>query len=362
MLSNFEQVQEIKSTSFDFSKKSTYEELVQDTIRMGLIKKNILECDPKLVKKEIWEARKKHRDKVKERQALLDFFKGVKNGEIDPSVTAPPVKIPVLKNNEEPKGEVHFIDDVPVDYSSTDEFKLSEDPGTRALVSFIERPKIEIENKGRLSRAEVLNPLKKEVKVVGKKRGRPKTITAFLNPKAKTAEEEEEITEKLKNTSLEVWIAMVCRVYKSLESMISALDIDFKRIVFNSARLSERGMTTIKQLEHLAQIRAVKDQYMNLYVLNKMWANLLKTRDERLVFLVVLQRAVKTNKLTSQKLRTAYRIRRNIIKRFKEFCLVKGYDQEWFFEHFCEIPAIRYFAEHHDTEKRIEEIRLNGEV
>lgn len=168
------------------------------------------------------------------------------------------------------------------------------------------------------------------------------------------------VTDRIKDFSLEVWILMACRVFKSIPNLIALLDLDVKRIAFNSPRLSERGVSTIRQLEALTQYAERKEQYLNLYVLNKIFAGLLKSPLEREVFLIVFQRSKDIKQLESQKLRTAYRIRRTMLKRFKEFCLSRGYDKEWFFEHFGNLPPIRYFAEHHGTEKRLEELRLAG--
>ena len=171
------------------------------------------------------------------------------------------------------------------------------------------------------------------------------------------------LSARLKNFSLEIWILMVCRIYKSIPNLIALIDLDVKRIAYNSPRLSERGMSTIKQLESLQKMVDRKEQYLNLYVLNKLFAGMLENEMEREVFLIVFQRSKDMRQLESQKLRTAYRVRRNILKRFKEFCLTKGYDANWFYNHFSGLSPVRYFAEVHDNDKRLEELRLgSGEI
>ena len=154
----------------------------------------------------------------------------------------------------------------------------------------------------------------------------------------------------LKNYSLEEWVVLTCRLFDAMPSMINLMDIDIKRIAYTSPVLSAKGMSTIKQLEILMQSKERKEQYLNIYVLNQMFVGLLKNDEERKVFRYVLQGTTGSiKKRYGDRLRTAYRIRKNIINRCKEYCLSMGYDEDWFYCHFADLPPVHYVVEEEKT-------------
>ena len=160
-----------------------------------------------------------------------------------------------------------------------------------------------------------------------------------LRPATKTQE-------KLKAFTLEEWVVMVCRLFDAMPSLINLMDLDIRRIAYTSPVLTAKGMTTIHQLEMMLESKERKEQYLNIYVLNQDFAELLKNDEERKVFRYVLQGSPgKIKKKNGQKLRTAYRIRRNILNRLKEFCISHGFSQDWFYDHFSCLPPVLYLAE-----------------
>lgn len=164
--------------------------------------------------------------------------------------------------------------------------------------------------------------------------------------------------EKLRNFSVDEWIVLATRVYRAIPNLLKLIDLDVSNIVANSNKLSERGMGTIKQLEELIILKDQKVELLNLYCLNQIFAGLLTTDNEREIFLVCMQRKKHMSQLESQKLRTAYRKRREILKRFREYAIVHGMDRAWFFEHFAFLPVVKYYADRHDLIKKTEELNL----
>lgn len=166
--------------------------------------------------------------------------------------------------------------------------------------------------------------------------------------------------EYLKNYPVDEWILLVTRLYKALTNLLKLIDLEVESIVVNSPRLAERGQSTIKQLEELIQYRDYKIELINVYCLNKIFAGLLENDYEREIFLVVMQRKKQLKQIESQKLRTAYRKRREILKRLREYCIVHGMDRNWFYEHFAWLPIVQYYAENHDYDKRIAELNMTA--
>jgi len=151
---------------------------------------------------------------------------------------------------------------------------------------------------------------------------------------------------KLKAFTLEDWIKVVCRLFDAMPSMINLMDIDIKRIAYTSPVLSAKGMSTLKQLEMLLQSKERKEQYLNIYVLNQMFIERLKNDEERKIFRHVLQAAPGSiKKRYGDKLRKAYRLRKNIINRCKEYCYSMGYDEDWFYGHFAQLPPVLYLIQ-----------------
>ena len=145
----------------------------------------------------------------------------------------------------------------------------------------------------------------------------------------------------LKEMNEEDWIALVCNLFDVMPSLINLEDLDINRVAFTSPVLSAKGMSTCMQLEVLLQAKERKEQYLNIYVLNKMFAKLLKNDDERAVFKYILQgNDESVRKVFGSKLRTAYRLRNKLLLRIKDYCLSKGYDRVWFYDHFAELPPI----------------------
>lgn len=169
--------------------------------------------------------------------------------------------------------------------------------------------------------------------------------------------------EKLKSMSEDEWIMCILRLFKTIPLLISAIDLDVKRIAYNSGRYNAMHVTTITQMETILQLNDKKEMLLNMYVLNKLLAGLCLTYEERMVFLCVMQRSMGSDKITSQKLRTAYRTRRRLLRRFREFLLKRGYDAGWFYDHFSFLPCVHYYILNHKEgeDKRLKELNMDAQ-
>lgn len=163
---------------------------------------------------------------------------------------------------------------------------------------------------------------------------------------------------KLKNFTIDEWIILLVKMYRAVPNLLKLVDLDVDNIIINSARLSDRGMGTIKQLEELISLKDQKIELLNVYALNQIFAGLLESPEDQEIFLAVMQKRKKLSGIESQKLRTAYRRQRNIIKKFREYAIVHGMDRFWFFEHFSVLPIVRYYAKRHNITKKSDELSL----
>ena len=94
-----------------------------------------------------------------------------------------------------------------------------------------------------------------------------------------------EVTKKAKAMTLDEWIILSCMLFRGIPSLVTALDMDIKRIAFNSGRYLQKGCSTVCQLESIIEMKEQKEMLLNIYVLNK---NYLKARK-------VLKNYVKSN-------------------------------------------------------------------
>lgn len=146
----------------------------------------------------------------------------------------------------------------------------------------------------------------------------------------------------LQDMGLEEWVMVVCGLFRAMPTLIKLEDLDVINMAVSGPVLSAKGMTTIEQLEIMLQAKERKEQYLNIYVLNKMFAKLLKNDDEREVFKYLFLRPEKgsARKRFGSKLRNAYRIKSKLLSRFKGMCEEKGYGAVWFYYHFAELPPV----------------------
>lgn len=235
------------------------------------------------------------------------------------------------------------------------------EPEKASFVSSIESQAIERRYPRRINDSEVLH--KANHSIDGEELKKQKElyeVDAKALREARKSIKKKDVLNYLKNYPIDEWILLITRLYKALTNLLKLIDLQVESIVVNSNRLQEKGIGTIQQLEELILYQDYKVELLNAYCLNKMWAGLLEDDYEREIFLVVLQRKKQVRQIESQKLRTAYRKRREIVKRFREFCIIHGLDREWFYEHFAFLPIVQYYAEHHDYDKRIAEMRMNA--
>lgn len=166
--------------------------------------------------------------------------------------------------------------------------------------------------------------------------------------------------QKIKDMSVDEWILCVINLFKSIPPLVTLIDLDVKRIAFNSGRYNVKHCSTISQIETILRLKEQKEMLLNIYVLNKFFAGLTLNYQERMVFLCVMQKSLPAEKITSQKLRTAYRTRRVMLRRFREFCLRRGYTAEWFYNHFAFLPCVKYYVENTKAkeDKHLKELEM----
>ena len=163
----------------------------------------------------------------------------------------------------------------------------------------------------------------------------------------------------LKDYKVEEWVYLCCSLGAGVPSMVAAIDCTINRIAYEKNRYQERNVNLVHLMDTMMELMEHKEMLLNIYVLNKIFAGLVKTKEEQEVFLCVIQKSKPSNTIDGAKLRTAYRTRRNLIRRFREWCLVRGYTSEWFYDHFADVPAVRYACENVDIKKRVAELDVN---
>lgn len=148
--------------------------------------------------------------------------------------------------------------------------------------------------------------------------------------------------QEMKDFDEDTWVVIVCRMAKAIPTLVELTDIEIKKLVYSSPQLSERGFSVVRQMEAILDAEYKKEQYLNILVLNKQFEGLIETKMEEQVFRCVLQRVKTIKAIESQKVRTAYRVKKNLINRLKNYCIKNGWDKNWFFEHFGELPPVKY--------------------
>lgn len=153
------------------------------------------------------------------------------------------------------------------------------------------------------------------------------------------------LTEKLKSLSLARWIEVCCSVHQTIMASVVAIDLNIKKIAEGSGKYRLEGLSTIAQLEKVLELKEQKEMLINIYMLNSFFAALLKSEDEQDIFAAFFLKMDDIVEASDAKLRSLYRGKRRVMKRLKEFCLRRGYNEEWFFYHFAYVPSVRYAVE-----------------
>lgn len=144
--------------------------------------------------------------------------------------------------------------------------------------------------------------------------------------------------------SVEQWIETVCKYYRALPTLINLEKIEIDGLVKISPKMSSKGVSAVKQLEKILDIQDKKQQYLNMYALNKQFEKLCVSKKEIGLFKCMFQHNECIREKYGTTARSAYRAKARMMLRFVNFCALKGYNSPWFYSHFAHLPVIRYDA------------------
>lgn len=153
------------------------------------------------------------------------------------------------------------------------------------------------------------------------------------------------------------WIETVCWYYKLLPTFVNLENIEIKGRVMVSPKMSDSGISAIKQLEKIVEAQNRKEQYLNMYALNRQFENLCINSEEVKIFKCLFQRCRSIREEYGTKLRTAYRAKEKLMSRFLSYCKMKGYSSPWFYSHFAHLPMVSYDVGRRDYQNRTKEQR-----
>lgn len=153
--------------------------------------------------------------------------------------------------------------------------------------------------------------------------------------------------------SVEQWIETVCRYYRALPTLINLENVEINGRVMVSPKMSSYGVSAIKQLEKIVEIQSRKEQYLNMYALNKQFENLCINPKEVGIFKCLFQRCRCAREKYGTKIRTAYRTKEKMMSRFVSYCEMKGYSSPWFYSHFASLPVVCYDVGRRDLQAKL---------
>ena len=251
-------------------------------------------------------------------------------------------------------------DDHGFDGYSTTVRSLVKDPKAMEFVDSISCRQFEYDQKYSIRKAEILknacDPMFADVRRrIWAERTEMRKLEDAKRP-ARPYDKIPTVHEVMRSMKLEHWIVLITMMFKGIPKLVEIIDNDVKRIAFCSSELASKGYTTIQQVDMLVNYEERKSEYINAYVLNQMFASLMKTEMERDVFVCMLQKLEDVKKIKSQKLRTAYRHRRLVMKKCVEYCKANGFNEVWFYGHFAKLPAVQYYVETQPVAKRVKEL------
>lgn len=146
----------------------------------------------------------------------------------------------------------------------------------------------------------------------------------------------------LPKVSLSGWVRAVCRISRAIPTLVQLIDNELNLISRRPEEFSANGFSTVRLLERFTSRLRLKEQYLNVFVLAKEFEKVLKNKFERQVYDCLIKKSKKIkNTIDPSRVRTAYRHRGEIVNKIKACCVKKGYDKEWFMNHFGDLPPIK---------------------